>query len=35
LSDEELVGGFPSIANAGGLAVGDSDGVDRVSVVVV
>jgi hypothetical protein len=34
MAEEKVVGRFPGVANAGGLAVGDSDGVDRVSVVV-
>jgi len=35
LVDEHLVGGFPSVADGGGFAVGNGDGVDRVCVLVV
>ena len=35
MAKEEFVSGLPSITNAGGLAVGDSNGMDGVSVVVV
>ena len=33
--DEHLVGGFPSVADGGGFAVGNGDGVDRVCILVV
>jgi hypothetical protein len=35
VSEKKLVGRFPGVANAGGLAVGDSDSMNGVSVIVV
>jgi hypothetical protein len=35
LLDEYLVSGFPCIADAGGLSIGKSDGVNGVGVLVI
>ena len=32
---KHFVGGFPGVADAGGLAIGESDGMDGVGVLVV
>jgi hypothetical protein len=35
LLDKKLVGGLPGVADAGGLTIGESHGVNRVSIIVI